>query len=264
MRILIADDDKKYAAHLRQGLEQNGFSVDCACDGEDAYLLTRTFPYDVVILDVVMPKRNGYDVLLQLRRENYPAPILMATQRSGERDRMAGFDDGADDYLVKPIYVSELAHRIRLLLKRGSARGNQDPYILEAGGLKLDLLKFRVERAGRMMELTRKEFELLECLMRQPGRVVSQAVLLQSVWNMDYLGGSNVVETHVRHLRVKLGDQGGELLQTRRGFGYCLEPSQTIESPCMHGSLLRSKKKKRPSNLKSPSSGRPPGSRTIW
>jgi DNA-binding response OmpR family regulator len=273
MRALIADDDKEYASFIGKGLGRSGFEVDHAYDGEGAYLLAKRHRYDVVILDVVMPKRDGYSVLLSLRREKYPAAILMATSRSGEKDRMSGFDNGADDYLVKPIYLSELLARIRRILGRisssefgiptstlrtpnsalnslrtpNSALSN-DPDLLVAGDLRLDSRRFHAERSGRPIRLTRKEFELLEFFMRRPGRVLSQPVIIQQVWNLDFDCESKIVEQHIHNLRIKLGDargkltpppdqtpkdggrqtpgdrSGGGVIQTMRGFGYVFEP----------------------------------------
>jgi two-component system, OmpR family, response regulator MprA len=223
-RILVVDDDVLIAASLRRALLYEGYDVETAADGIEGLARAREAPPDLVILDVMMPGLDGIEVCRRLRSEGEVA-ILMLTARDATSDRVRGLDSGADDYLVKPFAFDELMARVRALLRRGTVRA---PRLLTYANLRLDLDTREVSRGGRPVNLTAKEHELLEHLLRQPRRVFTRDQLLEGVWGIDSEAASNVVDVYVGYLRQKL-EEGGEprLLQTVRGVGYTLREERT-------------------------------------
>jgi two-component system response regulator MprA len=218
-RILVVDDDPRIASSLRRALVYEGYEVDTAGDGTEGLSKAREQPPDLVILDVMMPGLDGIEVCLRLRAEGDVA-ILMLTARDATSARVQGLDSGADDYLVKPFAYEELLARVRALLRRGAQRA---PRLLIYGDLRLDLDTREVSRGGRALDLTAKEFELLEHLLRQPRRVFSRDQLLESVWGPGSNTTSNVVDVYIGYLRQKLEEAGEtRLVQTVRGVGYAL------------------------------------------
>ena len=220
MRILIIEDDRKAAQYLRQGLTEHGFVVDTAFDGVDGAHLASTGSYDLVVLDVMLPGRDGWQVLGELRRSK-TTPVLFLTARDSVEDRVKGLELGADDYLVKPFAYSELLARVRSVLRRGQQR---EPEILKVSDLELDAVRRRVERAGQRIELTAKEFALLHLFMRRAGEVLSRTLIAEQVWDINFDSDTNVVDVAVRRLRAKVDDPfRTTLLHTVRGAGYVLE-----------------------------------------
>ena len=220
MRILIVEDDSRLADVLRRGLQEQGYAVDLAHDGETGVGLAESEPYDLVILDLMLPVLDGLSVCRRLRGAGRGVPVLMLTARDSIDDRVAGLDAGADDYLVKPFAFRELLARVRALLRRDSL--SRDP-LLRLGDLEIDTVSHAVRRAGRSVELTGKEYALLEFLARNPNRVLTRTQIAEHVWNYDFTALSNVVDVYVRYLRRKLGDeQEPRLIETVRGVGYRL------------------------------------------
>jgi two-component system OmpR family response regulator len=223
VRVLIVEDEVKMARALRRGLEQEGYAVDTAPDGEDGLFQGIENPYDVIVLDVMLPKLDGFELCRRLREAGRWAPVLMLTARDGVGDRIAGLDVGADDYLVKPFSFGELLARLRALLRRSPV---ERPPMLVAGDVVLDPATHSVTRGGRRVELSVREFGLLEYLMRRPGQVVSRTSILEHCWDVNYDGFSNVVDVYVGYLRKKLEQPFGRpLIRTVRGVGYLLDPS---------------------------------------
>lgn len=219
-RILVVDDDPKMLSLMRRGLSFAGYSADLAADGEDALAMARDNPPDLVVLDVMLPGLDGVEVCRRLRAGDPELPILMLTARGRVPDRIAGLDAGADDYLVKPFAFDELLARIKALLRRARpTTGN----VLRFGDLTLNTATREVERRGRKVDLTTREFDLLEFLLRHARQVLSRDVIFERVWGVDFLGESNVIDVHVMRLRDKL-ESGGEarLIHTIRGAGYSL------------------------------------------
>ena len=220
MRVLVVEDDVRMAAAIRRGLRNEGMAVDVAHDGDEAMPLARGHDVDAVILDVMLPGADGFEVCRRLRAESIWAPVIMLTARDAVADRVAGLDAGADDYLTKPFSLAELLARLRALARRGAV---QQPAVLEAGDLKLDPAERRVWRGEAEIELSAREFALLETLMRSPGRVFSQPELLEAAWDLGYEQRSNVVEVYVGYLRAKIDKPFGvKSLETVRGLGYRL------------------------------------------
>jgi DNA-binding response OmpR family regulator len=227
MRVLVVEDDKELNNFIRTALKREGFVADSAPNGKEALRLAQETDYDVILLDVVMPELNGLAALKELRQRGDPAAILMVTSQNHERDKLAGLNNGADDYLVKPFMLTELIARIRAVLRRrqpGGHNGNGAGTLLTAGDLRMDLVKHAVDVKGKLLELTKKEFELLEYFMRHPNHVLSQSAISQHIWNIDFDGESNVVEVHVAHLREKMGTLKSPQIVTVRGAGYRFEP----------------------------------------
>jgi heavy metal response regulator len=221
MRILVVEDEKKIAEFLRKGLRAEGYAVDVALDGEQGHFLAGTETYDLVILDLRLPKMDGITLCRTLRREKFAAPILMLTARDTVKDKVLGLDSGADDYLTKPFDFEELLARVRALLRKG---GPAEATRLQAGDLVLDLLTHTVERASMPIPLTPKEFALLEYLMRNAGTVVSRAMIAEHVWDVHFDSFTNVIDVSVNHLRSKVDrDFPKKLIQTVRGRGYVLK-----------------------------------------
>ena len=221
MRILVVEDEKKVASFMRRGLEAEHYQVDVVHDGESGLRCIFDQEYDLVILDVMLPKRDGLSVLEEVRKRQVQVPILMVTARDAVTDKVTGLDRGADDYVTKPFAFEELVARVRALLRRGTPV--QSP-VLTLGDLSLDPVSREVSRAGQRIEMTGKEFALLEFFMRQPGRVLSRALIAQHVWGVDFDTFTNVIDVYVNYLRKKI-DAAFEpkLLQTVRGVGYVLK-----------------------------------------
>jgi two-component system, OmpR family, copper resistance phosphate regulon response regulator CusR len=221
VKVLITEDEKKTAAYLRKGLTEHGFVADVAERGEEALQLALRGDYDLLILDVMLPGRDGWSILSELRRACRQTPVLFLTARDGVQDRVKGLDLGADDYLVKPFAFSELLARVRSILRRGPAR---QPEILRAADLELDVVRHRAMRGAQRLDLTPKEFALLALLMRRSGEVLSRTLIADQVWEMKFDSGTNVVDVHVRRLRSKVDDPfSRRLIHTVRGIGYVLE-----------------------------------------
>jgi len=222
VKILIVEDEHKTGEYLRQGLREAGFVVDLSRDGTDGLHHALEESYDLVILDVMLPGMDGWQVLQGIRKRGLQMPVLFLTARDQIEDRVKGLELGADDYLVKPFSFAELLARVRTILRRG--RSGTEPTSLLVADLELDLLRRRVTRGGRKIDLTAKEFGLLELLMRRRGEVLPRSLIASQVWDMNFDGDTNVIEVAMRRLRVKV-DEGREvkLIQTVRGMGYVLE-----------------------------------------
>jgi two-component system OmpR family response regulator len=221
VRLLIAEDDEKLLAALARGLRGEGYAVDVASNGEAALFQARVYDYDAVILDLMLPERDGFEVCQALRDEGRWSPVLMLTARDGVGDRIRGLDAGADDYLVKPFDFGELVARVRALLRRGAP---ERPAVLRVGDLDVDPASRSVTRAGREVSLTAREFSVLEFIVRQAGQVVSRTDLLEHVWDQNYEGSTNIVDVYVGYLRRKLEEPFGRpLIRTVRGAGYVLD-----------------------------------------
>jgi len=222
MKILIVEDEPKTGAYLKLGLTQAGFSVHVAQDGWEGLRLARTEQYDLVVLDVMLPGLDGWEVMRRIRLENKTVPVLFLTARDDVDDRVKGLELGADDYLVKPFAFPELLARIRTRLRRGQAVSPLDK--LSIADLEIDLLRHRVVRAGKKLDLTTKEFALLELLVRRAGEVLPRTLIASQVWDMNFHSDTNAIDVAVRRLRAKV-DDGFEvkLIQTVRGIGYVLE-----------------------------------------
>ena len=227
MRILIAEDDEALAKFVRQGLEGEHYSVDVVPDGEQARASATQFEYDVVILDLNLPKLDGVSVLRHVRSKKPSQPVLVLTQRTRVEDRVQCLDTGADDYLAKPFSFSELSARIRALVRRSHLPSES---VMLAGDLKLDRVQRLVERAGRRINLTGKEFSLLEYLLLNAGRRVTRAMIIEHVWNLTFDTTTNVVDVYINYLRRKIDDGHPiKLIHTVRGVGY--ELSAPVETP---------------------------------
>ena len=217
-RILICEDEERIASFLDKGLRRSGFSTEIACDGVAAYALASGGGFDLVILDIGLPDLDGFAVLRRLRAEGHDVPVIILTARGEVDDTVAGLDGGADDYMRKPFSFDELLARVRLRLR---AAAKPEETVLRCGDLGLDLRTRRAEASGRQVELTAREFGLLETLMRHPDQVLSREQLLSRVWGFDFDPGSSVVDVYVRYLRAKVGEQR---IETVRGVGYRLVP----------------------------------------
>jgi two-component system, OmpR family, response regulator len=218
MRVLIVEDEVKLASMLRRGLREDGMAVDVAVKGEDALWMAGSTDYDAIVLDVMLPGLNGFEVCRRLRDDGVWAPVLMLTARDAVEDRVQGLDTGADDYMAKPFSFAELAARLRALSRRGPV---ERPAVLAVGDLRLDPSSRRVWRDGRDISLSTKEFLLLETFMRRPGQVLDRYQLLEHAWDQDYENRSNVVDVYVRYLREKVDRPFGvESIETVRGAGY--------------------------------------------
>jgi len=226
MRILIAEDDEALARFVRQGLEGEHYSVDVFADGEQARSAAIAFEYDVVILDLNLPKMDGVSVLRHLRSKKPSVPVLVLTQRTHVEDRVQCLDTGADDFLAKPFSFSELSARIRALVRRSHLPSES---VLIAADLRLDRVQRLVERAGRRIELTGKEFSLLEYLMLNAGRSVTRAMIIEHVWNLTFDTTTNVVDVYINYVRRKIDDGfATKLIHTVRGVGYELSAPSAV------------------------------------
>jgi DNA-binding response OmpR family regulator len=220
MRVLVVEDERKLADVLRQGLEERGYAVDVAHDGVEALSLAGSADYDCAVLDLMLPRRDGSEVCREMRRAGVKTPILVLSARSGTSDKIRLLDLGADDYLTKPFAFPELLARLRALLRRGPVERSM---VLRVGDMELDPASFRVSRDGHDVQLTRREFAVLEYLMRHAEHVVTRDMIVEHVWDLDYDGGSNIVEVYINLLRRKV-DYGfaQKLIHTVRGMGYVL------------------------------------------
>jgi two-component system copper resistance phosphate regulon response regulator CusR len=227
MNILIIEDELKTADYLRLGFREAGFVVNTAHNGLDGLHLGLDVPHDVVILDVMLPGMDGWQVLRQWRAQGREMPVLLLSARDQVEDRIKGLELGADDYLVKPFSFAELLARVRTLLRRGRAHAAAETTVWRVADLELDVLRRRVLRAGRRIDLTAKEFALLELLMRRQGEVLPRTLIASQVWDMNFDSDTNVIDVAVRRLRVKV-DEGFDvrLIQTVRGMGYVLEATE--------------------------------------
>ncbi len=226
MRLLLVEDDKDLSEFAREGLAREGFAVDVAADGQEAVDLAAERGYDVIVLDVMMPKLTGFVVLRTLRARGYRGAVLMATSKGQEKDKLEGLNNGADDYIVKPYLITELVARVRAVLRRtaGPQAKVAQGSVLKARNLELDLIKRQVKKAGKLLTLTKREFELLECFMRRPNQVLSQTVLAQHLTKANFDTHTNTIEVHIKNLRKKIEPKSGKsLIRTVRGCGYSLD-----------------------------------------
>jgi DNA-binding response OmpR family regulator len=220
MRILLVEDNRRLHTSLRESLEEDGYAVDSAFDGEEGEAFALAAPYDLIILDIMLPKKNGFQVCQELRNQRLRTPILMLTARDTVDDRVEGLDSGADDYLIKPFAMKELRARLRALLRRDQPEKTN---LLRVADLILDPVNHRLERGGVSIDLTAREFTMLEYLMRNPNRLVTREMIESHVWNFDFVSGSNVIDVYIRRLRRKMDDPfETKLLETVRGAGYRL------------------------------------------
>jgi two-component system OmpR family response regulator len=225
MRVLVVEDDAKAARFLRQGLEEEGHAVDVAVDGEEGVQLGAVNPYDVIVLDIQLPRKNGLQVAAELRRDGTTTPILMLTGRDASTDIIRGLDAGADDYLTKPFDFDELLARVRALGRRQATGGPHG--LLRLGDLELDRVRRTVRRGTRRIELAPREFRLLEYFMLYSEQVMTRTSLLEKVWDMMFDPGTNVVDAHISNLRKKLEESGEpRLIHTVRGVGYLMRVSE--------------------------------------
>jgi len=220
MRILLVEDERKVADIIARGLRAERFAVDIAPDGQNGWEMTEAYHYDLIILDLMLPGLNGTEILQRVRRKNQEVPILILTARDGVADKIKNFEGGADDYLTKPFAFAELLVRVKALLRRGPVNRSS---VLRVADLEVDRLSQQVRRAGRKIELTAKEYALLEYMATHPDRVFSRTMIIEHVWDQSFEGLTNIVDVYVRHLRAKVDDPfPAKLLRTVRGVGYCL------------------------------------------
>ena len=221
MRVLIVEDERKISAYVKRGLEEQGYAVDAAYTGREALDWAAAAPYDVIILDVLLPEMDGFAVCRELRRRDIRTPILMLTARDGVDDRVNGLDAGADDYLIKPFALKELLARLRALARRAADQPKTTE--LRVADLVMDTATRQVKCGDRLIELTAKEYAVLECLLRESPRVLTRTMIAEHVWNYDVFNQSNVVDVYIRNLRRKIDDGCDlKLIQTVRGAGYRL------------------------------------------
>ena len=221
MRILLVEDEHKISAYVKRGLEESGYAVDAVFTGKEALDWAEAAPYDAIVLDILLPEMDGLTACRELRQRGDRTPILMLTARDTVDDRVAGLDAGADDYLVKPFALKELLARLRALTRRRS--GQPKSSVLAFANLSLDTRTHQVRRDERIIELAAKEYAVLECLLREPGRVLTRTQIAEHVWNYDTYNQSNVVDVYIRNLRRKIDDPFEQkLIQTVRGAGYRL------------------------------------------
>lgn len=225
MKILIVEDEIKTGEYLRQGFREAGFNADLVRTGVDGLHMAQEGDHDLIILDVMLPGMDGWQVLKSLRRNGQEMPVLFLTAKDHVDDRIKGLELGADDYLVKPFSFAELLARVRTILRRG--RNGTEVTVLQVADLELDLLRRRIIRSGKRIDLTAKEFGLLELLMRRQGEILPRSLIASQVWSMNFDSDSNVVEVAMRRLRAKIDDAyDTKLIQTVRGMGYVLEAPQ--------------------------------------
>jgi DNA-binding response OmpR family regulator len=221
VKILVIEDEKKIASLIQKGLEAQGFVVDVALHGDEGYALATAHAYDAIVLDIMLPGRDGLSILRQLRERKRGVPVLLLTARSELTERVEGLNLGADDYLTKPFYLEELTARLQAIVRRAEGRPQS---LLELADLTVNLLTREVRRGDRLIELTTREFALLEYLARSPGRVFTRAQICEQVWRYDFDPGTNLVDVYIQRLRRKIDDDSPvKLLETLRGVGYRLK-----------------------------------------
>lgn len=221
MKILVVEDEKKIANFIKKGLSEENYVVDVVNNGKDALENISQNNYDLIIMDVVLPDMNGFDLCSEIRKNGFKNAILMLTVRDRVEDKVKGFNSGADDYMTKPFAFEELIARIRAMLRKLSGT---DSLILKVGDLEMDLVSHTVKRAGKEIKLTQKEYSLLEYLMRNHDKIVTRTMILQNVWEFDFDTGSNVIDVFIRHLREKIDDwHPKKMIHTVRGRGYILK-----------------------------------------
>jgi two-component system copper resistance phosphate regulon response regulator CusR len=224
MRILLVEDDKKLADMIARGIRAERFALDVARDGQSGWEMAATCNYDLIILDLGLPGLSGTELLQRVRRRNPELPVMILTARDATEDKVRNFEAGADDYLTKPFAFAELLVRIKALLRRGPVNRAS---ILRVGDLEVERLSQQVRRAGKRIDLTAKEYALLEYLAGNPGRVFSRTMIIEHVWDQSFEGLTNIVDVHIRHLRSKLDDPfPKKLIHTVRGVGYCLSDEE--------------------------------------
>jgi heavy metal response regulator len=221
MKILLVEDEKKVASFIKRGLEEEHFTVDVAYDGESGEFMALTSEYDLIILDILLPKKNGFEVLKSLRANGIQTPILILTAKGSIDDKVEGLNSGADDYLTKPFAFAELIARIRSLLRRTSSEKSN---IIKVADLELDTVKHIAKRGEKIIELTAREYSLLEYFMRNKGRVLTRTMIAEYIWDYHFDTGSNIIDVYVRRLRKKI-DEGfpKKLIHTIRGVGYIIK-----------------------------------------
>jgi len=226
MRILIVEDDRKVGAFLQKGLREEQYAVDVCRDGEEAVEWASISSYDVIVLDIMLPKKDGFAVCRELRQKGVLTPILMLTAKDSVEDKVSGLTEGADDYLTKPFSFEELLARIKALLRRTQ---DYKTKALRVGDLELDPIKRQATRAGKQIPLSGKEYALLEYLMRNKGRVVTESMIVEHVWDMNYEGTSNIVNVYINYLRKKIDSEFEvKLVRTIRGHGYTIDENREI------------------------------------
>ena len=222
MKILLIEDEKKIASFIRKGLESAGFVVDVSHHGDEGFTLAKTRPYDALILDIMLPGRDGLSILSNLRERKMAVPVILLTARGELNERLEGLNLGADDYLTKPFYIEELIARLHVVTRRASGTGQS---ILAVADLTVNLLTRQVVRGGREIDLTAREFSLLEHLTRSPGRVLTRPQICERVWSYDFDPATNLVEVYIQRLRKKVDAEGEDrLIETIRGVGYRMKP----------------------------------------
>ena len=221
MRILVVEDEKKVAQFIKQGLEEEHYSVDVAHDGEKGLFMAQSEQYDLLVIDVMLPKKSGLDLIREVRAAQGTTPALMLTAKASTEDKVAGLDSGADDYLTKPFAFAELLARVRSLLRRGA---KEKSTLLAVADLELDTVTHKAKRAGRTIELTAKEYALLEFFLRNKDRVLSRAIISEHIWDYNFDTGTNIIDVYVNHLRNKVDSSTDrKLIRTVRGVGYVLK-----------------------------------------
>ncbi|MCX6886565.1 MAG: response regulator transcription factor [Verrucomicrobia bacterium] len=224
MKLLVIEDEKKIAAFIRKGLEAQGFTVEVSSNGDDGYAMAVSRPYDALVLDIMLPGRDGLSILRNIRERKIPLPIVLLTARSELNERLEGLNLGADDYLTKPFHIEELIARIHAVTRRAAGTSQS---ILTVADLTMNLLTRKVARAGSPIELTAREFSLLEHLMRSPGRVLTRVEICERVWDYNFDPGTNLVDVYVQRLRKKVdGDSDLKLIETIRSVGYRIKGNE--------------------------------------
>jgi len=229
MRVLVVEDERKISAYVKRGLEEQGYAVDAVYTGQEALDWAEVTPYDLIVLDILLPEVDGLSVCRELRRRGLRTPVLMLTARDTVDDRVDGLDAGADDYLVKPFALKELLARLRAMARRTSDAPKST--VLQVADLELNTLTHRARRGGKIIELTAKEYAVLECLLREPERILTRTQIAEHVWNYDVYNQSNVVDVYIRNLRRKIDDDFElKLIHTVRGAGYRLTTESSDET----------------------------------